>query len=627
MNKAENVVWIVFCYICARVTAVYLRTPYEWITRILLFILFLYFGRIVRSALKIRQDSPASSAGVRSKNIAEPILTGLWAALFSLFVVMGYHLSIKKAYSGTSSQNVVLPYTAADAAAFLLIFAGCFLLSFGLYLFLSGPRKRILHPAQQKSDGKPISRVLLFLVLFLCYVPYLLVYWPGLVMGDTIISIDQAMGWTPLTIAHPILYTLFIRLCFTIGHLFESGNTIGCAVYCVLQMAYMAFGFSALIAWFCARVKHCRLWAVVLCLFFGVNPYMASYSVAMWKDPVFSVSLLLLTICIYDFLHTRDTDISIPKWLYFCTLTAITLASRSNGFYALLVAEAGLLLTAICLRISSGFAHIRKTVLTMTVLMALLLLFSRIIHGPVYSSFGITEKKEEAVGLFLNQMARATVLGSISEEDAAYMNEMLPLEMYPEVYTPCCIDHLKWHPQFDAQAMTHDFRKHWLSMFRSNPRLYLESWEFQTCGFWAVNVEPVNTYTRNIVSSTQPKNLAKGGEAELERCHIQAANLLRSDFWQNVFPLNDWFIPVSWITWLILLLAVYLLCAGLKQNFGAILSLIPSAGLLLSLLIGTPIWYWPRYGAAVQFLLPFYAILFAALGGKSAGKETPEMME
>ena len=437
-------------------------------------------------------------------------------------------------------------------------------------------------------------------------------------MGDSIISIDQALGWTPLTIAHPILYTLFIRLCLSIGHLFEQGNTVGCVIYCILQMAYLAFGFSTLIVWVCARVKHSRLWAFILCLFFGANPYIASYSTVMWKDPIFSVSLLLLTLCIYDFLHTTDSGISIRKWLYFSILTALTLASRSNGFYALLVVEASLILTVFCLRISAsvGTACIKKTVLTMTVLMAMLLLSSRIIHGPVYRSFGISEKKEEGVGLFLNQMARATVLGSISEDDAAYMNEMLPLELYPEVYTPCCIDNLKWHQQFDTQAMTNDFWKHWLSMLRSNPKLYLESWELQTCGFWAVNVEAVNTYTRNIVSSTQPKNLAKNGTDELKRCHIQAQNLLRSDFWQTIFPLNDWFIPVSWITWLILLLAVYLLCAEPKRSLAALISLTPSAGLLLSLLIGTPIWYWPRYGATVQFLLPFYCILFLSLKGQ-----------
>ena len=41
-----------------------------------------------------------------------------------------------------------------------------------------------------------------------------------------------------------------------------------------------------------------------------------------------------------------------------------------------------------------------------------------------------------------------------------------------------------------------------------------------------------------------------------------------------------------------------------------LLALAPSLGLIATLLLASPIWYWPRYGAAVQFLLPVYLMFF-----------------
>ena len=58
------------------------------------------------------------------------------------------------------------------------------------------------------------------------------------------------------------------------------------------------------------------------------------------------------------------------------------------------------------------------------------------------------------------------------------------------------------------------------------------------------------------------------------------------------------------------------LVKGILLNVrGFAVSLLPVLGLLATLLIASPIWYWPRYGAAAQFLIPFYVFLLAAACG------------
>ena len=43
------------------------------------------------------------------------------------------------------------------------------------------------------------------------------------------------------------------------------------------------------------------------------------------------------------------------------------------------------------------------------------------------------------------------------------------------------------------------------------------------------------------------------------------------------------------------------------------LSLAPSLGVALTLVVASPIWYWPRYGAVEQFLIPFYVAVLVLL--------------
>lgn len=46
-----------------------------------------------------------------------------------------------------------------------------------------------------------------------------------------------------------------------------------------------------------------------------------------------------------------------------------------------------------------------------------------------------------------------------------------------------------------------------------------------------------------------------------------------------------------------------------------VLFLVPSLALVGTLVVVSPIWYWPRYGAALQFLIPLYiAIAVSAFG-------------
>ena len=194
----------------------------------------------------------------------------------------------------------------------------------------------------------------------------------------------------------------------------------------------------------------------------------------------------------------------------------------------------------------------------------------------------------------------------MSEEDAAYMDSILPMELYPETYRPCCIDMLKWDENFNQEPLNHNFFRHWMSMLIKNPRIFFEAWELETCGFWTVNVPAVNQYARNIGGGS-PRNLSTEYKAVLNSIDLYPDNLLGNDSLKTLFPVNEWGVPIGMISWAILFLII---CMAVKKDCLQIIALAPSLGLVITLVVASPIWYWPRYGVALQFMIPFYLLLF-----------------
>ena len=87
---------------------------------------------------------------------------------------------------------------------------------------------------------------------------------------------------------------------------------------------------------------------------------------------------------------------------------------------------------------------------------------------------------------------------------------------------------------------------------------------------------------------------------------INAENKLGHDSLRDVFPQDSRSVPISVIFWSVAVLSI---CLCLSERARWVIALVPSLALLGTLVVASPIWYWPRYGAAVQFLIPFYVAL------------------
>ena len=459
--------------------------------------------------------------------------------------------------------------------------------------------------------------VLLTVILFLCWLPYLILYYPAIIYGDSTLSIGQAIGKWPYGNMHPFVFTLFVKLCISIGNLLGGGNTLGCAIYSVLQMLFMAGIFSYSICW----LKNKNISVKVCCfafLFFALPRFWGIHAVSMWKDPIFALALYFYSLKLFDLIYTRGEISRDKKYIVQCIVTVLIMCFfRHNGKY---IAVFSLILMLICTRIGKNKCVLKKG-LVLGIVVAILL--SGIIQGPVFRYFGIKGTAAGAYAIPLQQVARTVVYeGNISDEEKTFLNEIMPLEKYRENYSPGLTDHMKWSEDFNTEFFGEhhgEFMKVWFSLLLKNPKLYIEAWALETCGFWGLSYWELNSYTGNSNMGVPRDSKGLKKSFKVISGSLLGAKSEMTEKGKEYFSLDAPIPGIALCLWISLFMLLY---AVVKGKWRYLLFFIPCLGNIGTLLVATPITYWPRYGLSSLCLLPVSLLFPYLCSMQNAEKET-----
>ena len=532
--------------------------------------------------------------------------------VFSFVLVLGAHIRVTEpVIAGGIYENYIEPYSALDVVAFWVMSALVFwVLSVLVQLSYHCRCHVFCEDSLRGNDGgssiRLLSVALRALVIFLLYLPFFLRYCPGLFFGDSFSSLAQIMGWNPLSNHHPVAFTMMMGACIKVAGVFGLGPSAGVALLTVLQMACVASTFGYLSIWVTSRLGVSSRWSWLPVALFGLSRYCALYSVALWKDPLFSCCLVLMVIMPADVVMERDSKSGALRSLVFGVLALGVMLLRNNGLYICAALFVVLAIIAVLGRL--GRISLMGSGSRLAIPLGIAIAACLAITGPVYSAMGVVPSEDvESAGIPLAQMARVAALdGDMSESDRSYMNELLPLDRYKEVYHPSFIDPLKWNDDFNSDHLKDGFWAHWVSMFLRNPSMYFEAWELQTFGFWAPNVKGADGLPENFLMGA-PYNLMADGEAS---AGVGFRNLLAplGDGVDKAFGLSAWSISGAVVFWLLVFSAVLLVSRG-RPRFA--LPLLPFLLLYGTLFIASPIWFWPRYIVAAQFGLPVVLVVVA----------------
>lgn len=274
--------------------------------------------------------------------VKNSLITGAFAACFTLFCIVGQICADDDKHPNS------------------LICLGVFSLFFAFFLLLSGSGRRILFAVQHVlywtsarfvpkrliTFARNHEKLALFLVLSIAWLPYLVLFFPGVVMYDTTWELFQAQGSGALTMgrAHladttaaftdhkPLFHMLLVGLLFNLGKTICS-QTLGIFLVTLLQYIAMAWSISFLLK-YCRTVSGLRGVQLVGLLFFALFPTFPMYAVSPFNDCIALAAFIVWAIYFAEAIRTKGTSLQSSKMIILLVLwgTIASLMKKPNAF-------------------------------------------------------------------------------------------------------------------------------------------------------------------------------------------------------------------------------------------------------------------------------------------------------
>ena len=529
----------------------------------------------------------------------ELVPAGVFGALFSFMQVLG------RSYAENQNWNAVFGTKFVLFRA-IVIFLGQSLLSacLAFFAFRLADRagKKTLEPAVFSWKRLLTAAGL----IALCWLPYYLLFFPGLNNPDTSMQIAWALHYptdwlkySPIrgegvyaTNHHPyfttLLFGLFGRLGLALGNI-----SYGVAAYNLLQLAATALAMAE--AWF--YLRHLGLPEKILrggLIFTALFPLFPLYAITMLKDSLFSLACLTLTVLLFELTRTKGACLE-HNW--FCALLFVNawlvMFSKNQGVYFIvLIGLACLVYRGAQSRIRAALSLLLPAALFQIVWMGILLPMWNVAPGG----------KQETLGLLFQQTARCvlTYPEDVSQEEEDAIRAILDYDRFDVLYDPMQSDNIKF--TFNQDATDEEmsaYYKVWLQMLRRHPDAYVQALISNVyAGFYVQHETPLSyTHYDNREVMAYPE-LCVPVSPWLERLELPIMLALRAI--QHI-PGVGLLFSIGFFPWVILF---FFLDALRRKRYGLILPLLPCI-LSVAVLLLSPVSGSYRYAMPLTYAIPF----------------------
>lgn len=550
----------------------------------------------------------------------------VYAVLFAMMTVLSRHTT----YSDKAESNILTVRITSLQVIDLLILIAAFVVMYVVlqlikqavfklrpYIFVEGERYKL---------NKVLGWLIVFAVIMICYIPYLMSYWPGGIYNDTIDSIDIALGKSAWTNQNTVLYALFWRLIFFIGLIFDQGNYGGLKLMTVLQCAAVAGTAASFVTWL--RGRGVRRWVrVLLTVIVAVMPIFPYYGISLWKETWFGLALFCYTWMWYalrgEIKGAKNTSVYVMSttWIIF---------GRNNGLYVVLFVMIVSIIvmyrrlkqlkadkTDASSNDSVVYIELKNGLKRFTIVNITIILVSLFIQGPVYKIAGIrSSSPAESLGIPLQQTAYmismgamdnavdgtliedidSAVKGSLSMSDKEYdtITSIMPLTGWINLYNPVVVDSIKFGDFFDREYFNShpgEFLKAYAGLAIKNPGQAIKGHLLSTIGFWDAYKSSSSAYICTV--------------------HTVQAEYFMSDYFNLKTDkyLSDivgprWYISGGALVWI--MLGLFMISIAIKKSDMSVCVFLPGIGLWLTYLLATPLSFSFRYLFGLLLCMPLY---------------------
>ena len=437
-------------------------------------------------------------------------------------------------------------------------------------------------------------------LMFLCWFPYFLYLYPGDVTADSISELNQAEGNEALSNHHPLAHTFMIKLFFDLGNFLFHDENMALATYSICQAVLLAMAFSYLILTMYEFGIRKR-WTVLIFLYYACLSYHACYSFTMWKDIWFAGIMTAFAVTLWRIFVRYETsgkqkpDISLFENLMFYLMGTGVCLFRSNGLYAYLF-----------FLLFFAWYHIRKKHFRPLITAVTALIVALIIKIPVYNALHVTPPDTiESLSIPAQHIAGALYDGAeLSPEQNELLSHIVDVSRIPETYVSEISDPIKnLVRETDNQEYLEEhkleFLKFWIDFGLSHPASYLKAQISQTYGYFYPDVQ----------YWVYPGEFRNDNFIFHKNCLVPESVGTFLDDLRNMYtkvPYLGMFWSIGFMTWILVFMtgAVFV-----KKSKKFLLIYLPAVGVLLTLMIATPVFSEFRYAYCIFTGVPLFCVI------------------
>jgi len=447
-------------------------------------------------------------------------------------------------------------------------------------------------------------------VIFLCWLPVFLAFFPGISGYDTPGQIRQGVISGNYSTHHPLLHTLYLQFFYhKIGTYLNY--RCGIMISVIIQMIFFASTISVSLCFMLTRAVSKKIVTVCL-LVSSFLPFYSMLAIATTKDIIFSAFFLLFFVFISKFTQDSDANITKKSLIFFIIVSIGTYLFRNNGQYVILI-------TLIPYAIYNFIVkkNIKLSISCIAIIALSVIINSSMIHILDAKS----GSKAEMLSVPFQQLGRVYKKDLISADDKKELKSIF--QRIDNNYCKFLADCIKWNAGgskvVDEKDEFNKFIKLWTKFGAKHPIEYIEAVMLTNMGYWYIDDTSVGNVYRErdklkdgeknavsgIIQTFSSRGLYIGISTRFNTLYDVYMELFHLDKYQKI-PILSILMSLAFYTWLIIIAICYLIQT---KNRSAIFPTITLLSMIATIIAGPCAL--PRYALPYIVCIPIlYVISF-----------------
>lgn len=406
--------------------------------------------------------------------------------ILSLFMIVGYSFKVNGNFT-IIVHNILLLFIS------LIKLIGFYY----LFLFSTNTIFEFINKYKFKSYSNKVYKfifekhpfILPFIIIIICYLPYIISFYPGILSPDPSNQIkqffhiktkylDYSILLDPnvyITNHHPVLHTVLLGGLAKVGDIIGSVN-VGIFMYSIIQICTLVGTLSYTI-YYMKKINTPSIIRVISLIIYSLVPVFPFYAMSVVKDVMFNCFVILFCIKIFDII--KDENLNFKNGFILVIIMLLVTMLRNNGIYAILFAMPFMI---------AFMKKIRKNCLFVTLItLTIYLSYAHILLPALKITPGSIR---EVLSIPFQQTARYVKYheNELSDYDKGVIDKVLGIDDLVSRYNPLKADPVK--NAFNKYASNDDLKdyfKVWFKGLVKHPNVYIEATLHNTYGYFYPN--------------------------------------------------------------------------------------------------------------------------------------------